>query len=137
MHGGWVVDVDVDVVVVPTERILPPLLSDMIKAAREGTGEVTTDIIANTQPFNVYGIPAVTVPCGFSKSGLPMGLTFAGPHFSEGRILALARAFERATEWHKRRPAVSPTMPVPPVLEVQETRPPPQVPPEECVPPPV
>jgi len=107
---------DVDVVVVPTERILPPLLSDMIKAAREGTGEVTTDIIANTQPFNVYGIPAVTVPCGFSKSGLPMGLTFAGPHFSEGKILALARAFEQTTEWHKRRPALSPTMPVPSVL---------------------
>jgi aspartyl-tRNA(Asn)/glutamyl-tRNA(Gln) amidotransferase subunit A len=40
------------------------------------------------------------------------GLTFAGPHFSEGKILALARAFERATEWHKRGPAVSPTMPV-------------------------
>ena len=47
------------------------------------------------QPFNVHGIKAVTVPCGFSKSGLPMGLTFAGPHFSEGKILALARAFER------------------------------------------
>ena len=108
---------DVDVVVAPTVRILPPLLNDMIKAAREGNASITTDIIANTQPFNVYGIPAVTVPCGFSKSGLPIGLTFAGPHFSEGRILALARAFERATEWHKRRPAVSPTMPVPPVLE--------------------
>ena len=72
-------------------------------------------MVANTQPLNVYGIPAVTVPCGFSQSGLPIGLTFAGPHFSERRILALARAFEQATDWHKRRPALSPTMTVPPV----------------------
>jgi len=66
---------DVDVVVAPTVRILPPLLNDMIKAAREGNASITTDIIANTQPFNVYGIPAVTVPCGFSTSGLPIRRT--------------------------------------------------------------
>lgn len=107
--------VEVDVVVVPTLRILPPLIGDMIKEVREGSLGFLTRMIANTSPFNVYGIPAVTVPCGFSKSGLPMGLTFAGPRFSEGKLLALARAFEQATEWHKRRPALSPTMPVPPV----------------------
>jgi aspartyl-tRNA(Asn)/glutamyl-tRNA(Gln) amidotransferase subunit A len=106
---------DVDAVVVPTMRILPPPLSDLIKAARGSTVGAPAEIIANTQPLNLYGIPAVTVPCGFSQSGLPIGLTFAGPHFSEGRILALARAFEQATDWHKRRPALSPTMPVPPV----------------------
>jgi len=107
---------DIDVVVTPTVRPLPPLLNDMIKAARDGA-DALTPIVANTQPFNVYGIPAVTVPCGYSKSGLPIGLTFAGPHFAEGKILALARTFERATEWHKRRPPLLPTMPVPPVLE--------------------
>jgi aspartyl-tRNA(Asn)/glutamyl-tRNA(Gln) amidotransferase subunit A len=106
---------DVDALVVPTIRILPPLLGDLIKAAREGSGGPTTEMIANTQPLNLYGIPAVTIPCGFSRSGLPIGLTFAGPHYSEGRILALARAFEQATDWHKRRPALSPTMTVPPV----------------------
>src|SRR5262245_15189387 len=106
---------DVDALVVPTIRILPPPLGDLMKAAREGTGGPTVEMIANTQPLNLYGIPAVTVPCGFSQSGLPIGLTFAGPHFSEGRILALARTFEQATEWHKRRPALSPTMTVPPV----------------------
>jgi aspartyl-tRNA(Asn)/glutamyl-tRNA(Gln) amidotransferase subunit A len=106
---------DVDALVVPTMRILPPPLSDLIKAAREGTVGAPAEMIANTQPLNLYGIPAVTVPCGFSQSGLPIGLTFAGPHFSEGRILALARAFEQATDWHKRRPLLSPTMPVPSV----------------------
>jgi aspartyl-tRNA(Asn)/glutamyl-tRNA(Gln) amidotransferase subunit A len=75
-------------------------------------------MVANTQPFNLYGIPAISVPCGFSASGLPIGVTFAGPRFSEGKLLALARAFEQATDWHKRRPVVSPTMPVPPVPDL-------------------
>jgi aspartyl-tRNA(Asn)/glutamyl-tRNA(Gln) amidotransferase subunit A len=105
----------VDVVVAPTLRILPPSIGDMLKQVREGSLDFLVRMIANTSPFNQYGIPAVTVPCGFSRSGLPMGLTLAGPHFSEGKLLALARAFEQATEWHTRRPALSPTMPVPPV----------------------
>jgi aspartyl-tRNA(Asn)/glutamyl-tRNA(Gln) amidotransferase subunit A len=106
---------EVDAVVVPTIRILPPTLADLTKEAREGTLRLLMEVIANTQPFNIYGIPAVTVPCGFSRSGLPIGLTFAGPQFSEARILALARAYERATEWHRRRPSLSPSMTVPPV----------------------
>jgi len=44
---------------------------------------------------------------------LPIGLTIAGPRFSEGKLLALARAYEQATDWHKRRPALAPNMAVP------------------------
>jgi aspartyl-tRNA(Asn)/glutamyl-tRNA(Gln) amidotransferase subunit A len=50
------------------------------------------------------GIPALSVPCGFSKEGLPMGLQIIGPHWEEGRILSAAHAYEQATEWHKRKP---------------------------------
>jgi len=107
---------DVEAVVVPTVRILPPPLNELLREAREGDLHLLTEIIANTGPFDVYGIPALTVPCGFSSSGLPIGLTFAGPRFSEGRILALARAFEQATDWHTRRPALSHTMAVPPLV---------------------
>jgi aspartyl-tRNA(Asn)/glutamyl-tRNA(Gln) amidotransferase subunit A len=109
---------DVDVVVAPTLRVLPPLIADMIKEARDGATGILRAVIANTSPFNLYGIPAISVPCGFSRSGLPIGLTFAGPRFSEGKLLALARAFEQATEWHKRRPALSPSIPVPPVPDL-------------------
>jgi aspartyl-tRNA(Asn)/glutamyl-tRNA(Gln) amidotransferase subunit A len=109
---------EVDVVVVPTLRLLPPLIADMIKEAREGATTILRATIANTLPFNLYGIPAISVPCGFSRSGLPIGLTLAGPRFSEGKLLALARAFEQATEWHTRRPALSAAMPVPPVPEL-------------------
>jgi aspartyl-tRNA(Asn)/glutamyl-tRNA(Gln) amidotransferase subunit A len=109
---------DVDVVVTPTLRVLPPVIADMIKEARDGAVGILRAVIANTSPFNLYGIPAISVPCGYSTAGLPIGLTFAGPRFSEGKLLALARAFEQATEWHKRRPALSPSMPVPPVPDL-------------------
>jgi aspartyl-tRNA(Asn)/glutamyl-tRNA(Gln) amidotransferase subunit A len=107
-----------DLVVFPSQRSLPPPLNDLLKAAREtaaggGGGGGTSDMVANTQPFNVYGLPAITLPCGYSKSGLPIGLTIAGPRFSEGKILALARAYEQATEWHKRKPNLTAETPVP------------------------
>ena len=53
----------------------------------------------------MYGIPALSLPCGFSKSGLPIGLTIAGPRFSEGKILALGAAYQRVTHWHARNPS--------------------------------
>jgi aspartyl-tRNA(Asn)/glutamyl-tRNA(Gln) amidotransferase subunit A len=61
----------------------------------------------------VLGIPAISLPCGFSKSGLPIGLMIAGPRFSEGKVLAMAHAYETATEWHKRKPPLSASTPVP------------------------
>ena len=59
-----------------------------------------------TRPFNLNGFPAITVPCGFSKEGLPIGFQLAGRPFDEGTVLRAAHAFEQATEWHKRRPRV-------------------------------
>jgi aspartyl-tRNA(Asn)/glutamyl-tRNA(Gln) amidotransferase subunit A len=67
----------------------------------------------NTRPFNGYGLPTITVPCGFSKDGMPIGLQIAGPHFGEINVLALAYAYQEATEWHKRRPALQPDTKVP------------------------
>lgn len=58
--------------------------------------------------FDVFGIPAITVPCGFTSSGLPIGLQLSGAPFAEPMILALARAYEQATEWHTRRPSLRP-----------------------------
>ena len=104
-----------DLVVLPTQRILPPLLDDLIKRAMDPKPSNPKGT-SNCQPFDVFGIPAISIPCGFSKSGLPIGLMIAGPRFSEGKVLALAQAFERATEWHKRIPPLKPDMPVPPVV---------------------
>jgi aspartyl-tRNA(Asn)/glutamyl-tRNA(Gln) amidotransferase subunit A len=53
---------------------------------------------------NLAGIAGIVVPCGFTKSGLPIGLQIQGPAFEEEKLLRIARMHERATEWHKRRP---------------------------------
>ena len=84
-----------DLVVAPTERVLPSTLDDYIRRAYDPSPRDPGITFMNCPPFNVYGIPAISVPCGFSRSGLPIGLMIAGPHFSEGRVLALARAYEK------------------------------------------
>jgi aspartyl-tRNA(Asn)/glutamyl-tRNA(Gln) amidotransferase subunit A len=66
----------------------------------------TPDLIylRNSMPFNVYGIPAASIPCGFTRDGLPVGLQLAGPRLGEGRLLALAHAYQQVTAWHTRVP---------------------------------
>ncbi|MCH8001375.1 MAG: Asp-tRNA(Asn)/Glu-tRNA(Gln) amidotransferase subunit GatA [Proteobacteria bacterium] len=62
----------------------------------------------NTIPFNLTGLPAVSIPCGFTEAGLPIGLQIVGKAFDEAGILEIARAYERATDWRARRPAGAP-----------------------------
>jgi aspartyl-tRNA(Asn)/glutamyl-tRNA(Gln) amidotransferase subunit A len=59
---------------------------------------------AMTIPASAAGLPALSLPCGFSKDGLPIGLQVIGPMFEEGRILNVGHAFEQSTEWHAKRP---------------------------------
>jgi aspartyl-tRNA(Asn)/glutamyl-tRNA(Gln) amidotransferase subunit A len=61
----------------------------------------------NTSPFDAFGLPAITLPCGFSRAGLPIGLQISGPPFAEATVLALAYRYERETAWHTRRPKVT------------------------------
>ena len=102
---------DFDLVVLPTRRHTPRTVDASIK--REESDKPRNPEEENTQAFDAYGIPAISVPCGFTAAGLPVGLMIAGPRFSEGRVLALARAYEQATEWHKKQPPLTPDMPVP------------------------
>jgi aspartyl-tRNA(Asn)/glutamyl-tRNA(Gln) amidotransferase subunit A len=122
---------DFDLLVVPTTTSLPKPIKDSLKmemSDRKPTKAYDffdpTSGCSNTAPFDVYGIPALTLPCGFSRSGLPVGLTIAGPNFSEGKVLALAYAFQQATDWHKRKPELTPSMAVPVLVEdeVQEPK---------------
>ena len=91
---------DVDVLVTPTLVELPV----SIEAARATPREATATLIRNTAPFNGYGTPAISVPCGFSREGLPIGLQLCGPALGEVDVLALAHAYEQATAWHERTP---------------------------------
>jgi len=60
-----------------------------------------------TRSFNLTGFPTITVPCGFSKNGLPIGFQMAGKPFDEMTVLRAAFAYEQATDWHQRRPMIS------------------------------
>jgi aspartyl-tRNA(Asn)/glutamyl-tRNA(Gln) amidotransferase subunit A len=57
-----------------------------------------------TLPFNLSGHPAISVPCGFSPEGLPIGMQFVGRPFEEGTILRVAHHYQQATDWHRRTP---------------------------------
>jgi len=71
------------------------------------------DLDENTRPFNGYGLPVISLPCGFSKDGTPIGLQICGPRFNEVSVLALAYAYQQSTEWNKRRPPLQPDTKVP------------------------
>lgn len=60
----------------------------------------------NPWAFDVYGVPAITLPCGFTSAGLPIGLEISGAPFAETTVLALAHAYEQATDWHLKQPAI-------------------------------
>ncbi len=62
--------------------------------------------LRNTAPWNLYGLPSISIPCGFSKGGLPIGLQITGPSRRDDLVLALAAAYQRTTGWHTRRPPV-------------------------------
>ena len=59
-----------------------------------------------TRVFNANGLPAISVPCGFSDDGLPMALQFVGKRFSDATVIGAAHAYEQSTDWHKRRPTL-------------------------------
>jgi aspartyl-tRNA(Asn)/glutamyl-tRNA(Gln) amidotransferase subunit A len=92
----------VDVLVTPT-TMGPPVRIDAALAAVPSE----FNMIRNTLPFNSYGLPTISVPCGFTSGGLPIGLQITGPRLGEARVLALAHAFEQATEWHRREPQLT------------------------------
>jgi aspartyl-tRNA(Asn)/glutamyl-tRNA(Gln) amidotransferase subunit A len=99
-HGFFA---EVDLLVTPTMPIPAPAIADLKKdPAALRPAELA--LLRNTRPFNVWGLPAISVPCGFTKSGLPIGLQIAGPYWREDLVLRLAYAYESATEWHERRP---------------------------------
>lgn len=59
---------------------------------------------ANTVPINPAGIPAMSIPAGFTKENLPVGMQIIGPHFGEGQVIEVADAFQEVTDFHKKKP---------------------------------
>jgi aspartyl-tRNA(Asn)/glutamyl-tRNA(Gln) amidotransferase subunit A len=91
---------NVDLLITPTTPIPAPAIADL-RANPDNLRPAELKLLRNTRPFNVWGLPAISIPCGFTKSGLPIGLQIAGPHWREYLVLRLAHAYEQATAWHK------------------------------------
>jgi aspartyl-tRNA(Asn)/glutamyl-tRNA(Gln) amidotransferase subunit A len=104
---------NVDLLITPTIRHLPWTIEEELSRAAETRARHPEP--GNTRALDDYGLPTITVPCGFSKTGLPIGLQISGPNLGEMNVLALAHAYQQATEWHKRRPSLAPDTKVPPL----------------------
>ncbi|HEY8492029.1 MAG TPA: amidase [Dehalococcoidia bacterium] len=84
-----------DVLVAPATPVPAPPIEGGDPAAR---------LVQYTSPFNLAGLPAVSVPCGFTAAGLPVGMMLVGRPFEEATVLRAAAAYQGATDWHRRRP---------------------------------
>lgn len=97
---------NLDFIVTPAVPIPAPPLAEL-KENPELLRPRELVLLRNTRPFNVWGLPAISVPCGFTRAGLPVGLQIAGPPWSEAAVLSLAYAYEQSTTWHKREPSLT------------------------------
>jgi aspartyl-tRNA(Asn)/glutamyl-tRNA(Gln) amidotransferase subunit A len=95
----------VDVLVTPTTPV-PAGAIDELKKDPDLLRPHELMLLRNTRPVNVWELPAISVPCGFTTVGLPIGLQIIGPQWREDTVLKLAYAYEQATDWHKRSPGL-------------------------------
>jgi amidase len=94
----------VDAMLVPAQPIAAPTVARMATL-----GQVPAELAALTRftaPFDMSGQPSLTLPVGFTAAGLPLGAQFVGRHLGEAAIVRVGRAFQRATEWHRRHPKI-------------------------------
>jgi aspartyl-tRNA(Asn)/glutamyl-tRNA(Gln) amidotransferase subunit A len=89
-----------DILLLPTTPIPAPSILGL------GALEAAASLTRFTSPFNLTGLPALTLPCGFTKTGLPIGLQIVSKHWAEAKVLQAGYAFEQATEWHDRHPDI-------------------------------
>jgi aspartyl-tRNA(Asn)/glutamyl-tRNA(Gln) amidotransferase subunit A len=94
---------EVDLLLTPTALTTAPLIPDRADWATI----FPSTLLHNTSPFNTTGSPAISLPCGFSSAGLPIGVQLAGRDWEEALVLRTAHAYQGATDWHKRQPASS------------------------------
>ena len=94
-----------------TDVLVAPTIPEAAPALAEAKSGTTDDVVKRmgrfsrlTRPFNALGLPVLSVPCGFSAAGLPIGLQIVGRPFDEATVLRLGHAYEEAAGWTGRRP---------------------------------
>ena len=96
---------DVDALICPTVMIPPKPVAEVARNM-ETYSRHNLQCLRNTAIGNILNLCAVTVPCGFTAAGLPVGLMIYGKSFDEAMVLRIGHAFQRATDWHTRMPAL-------------------------------
>jgi aspartyl-tRNA(Asn)/glutamyl-tRNA(Gln) amidotransferase subunit A len=94
----------VDAILAPASPIPAPRLGENEVEIAGVQEAVRSLLVGACRPANFTGHPALSVPCGFTSEGLPVGLQLIGPRWGEAALLAIALAYEEATPWHKRHP---------------------------------
>jgi aspartyl-tRNA(Asn)/glutamyl-tRNA(Gln) amidotransferase subunit A len=94
----------VDALLTPTLPIPAPPVEAYDAAFIIGGREIPGGSLRLTFPFNLTGQPAMSLPCGFTAGGLPIGMQLVAGHFNEGTLLRLGHAYQRATDWHTLMP---------------------------------
>jgi Asp-tRNA(Asn)/Glu-tRNA(Gln) amidotransferase A subunit family amidase len=97
---------DVDVLVTPSRLGPAPKITQSLDAPSDRPTPATPGLTALVPAGNLAGLPALSLPCGFA-GGMPIGVQLVGRAFSENMLLAIGKAFQGRTDWHKRRPPVS------------------------------
>ena len=92
----------VDLLITPTTCVPPFAIADLLDPTTLRDKELL--MLRNTRPLNMLGLPTVSVPCGFTRTDLPIGMQITGPPGGEATVLRLGYAYEQATEWRKRKP---------------------------------
>jgi aspartyl-tRNA(Asn)/glutamyl-tRNA(Gln) amidotransferase subunit A len=97
----------VDVIAMPTAPTAATLQDDDLVSSDDADPALLAALINFTGPFDLTGFPAVSLPCGFMESGLPVGLQLVARPYDEGRLLAAAHAYEQAHDWSNRAPTAT------------------------------
>ena len=94
----------VDAIVAPTVAVAAPKIGSETVRIGSTDEPMRGALLRLTRPGNLTGLPNVTVPCGFTPEGLPVGMQLIGPAFGEADLLAIARTYEQQNEWSSRHP---------------------------------
>jgi len=98
----------VDAILAPTSPIPAPRIGEsQVRISGERETNVRAELLRLTRPSNLTGLPAISIPCGFTQDGLPIGMQLIGPRWGEAKLLAIALAYEEATDWRNRHPVLS------------------------------
>jgi len=102
---------EVDLIVTPTLREVAWSIEEEL--TRAANARARNPKPGNTRALDDYGLPTITVPCGFSRTGMPIGLQISAANWRETDVLALAYAYQQATDWHTHHPPLTADAKVP------------------------